>query len=218
MPRTEPTTTDDLRRDILSGRFQPGDRLLEVQLAERYSCGRASVRSALVELASEGLVDREVNRGATVRRISITEAIEITEARSALESLIAAQAARHASDDDRAELRSIIEEMSAAVAGEQRRGYSALNGLLHQRLREMSGHVVASDLVANLRNRAAHNQYRLASMPGRPVESLAEHAAIVEAVVAGDDRAAADAMRAHLRSVIDVLARWGDAPNAEIRP
>jgi DNA-binding GntR family transcriptional regulator len=210
MSRTE-VVTDELRQDILKGRFEPGDRLLEIQLAEDYSCGRAAIRSALVELTTEGLVEREANRGATVRRISITEAIQITEARSALESLIAAQAARHATSDDHAELLAIIADMYDAAGELQGRAYSELNALLHRRLREMSGHTIAAQLVANLRDRAAHHQYRLALMPGRPVESLGQHKAIVEAVVAGDEDAAAQAMTDHLHSVIDVLNRWGDA-------
>lgn len=213
MPRTD-AITDDLRRDILSGQFEPGDRLLEVPLSEQYECGRAAVRSALVELASEGLIDREANRGATVRRISIDEAIQITEARAALESLIAAQAARNAGPQDHAELRTIIADMELAVGEERGPRYSELNALLHRRLREMSGHEIAAHLVANLRNRAAHHQYRLALMPGRPNESLGQHSAIVDAVVAGDEDAAAAAMGAHLQSVIDVLSRWGDAPGA----
>ncbi len=213
MPRTD-AITDDLRRDILSGQFEPGDRLLEVPLSEQYECGRAAVRSALVELASEGLIDREANRGATVRRISIDEAIQITEARAALESLIAAQAARNASPQDHAELREIIADMQRAVGEDQGPRYSELNALLHRRLREMSGHEIAAHLVANLRNRAAHHQYRLALMPGRPNESLGQHSAIVDAVVAGDEDGAAAAMGAHLKSVIDVLSRWGDAPGS----
>ncbi|MEM9565044.1 MAG: GntR family transcriptional regulator [Actinomycetota bacterium] len=205
------TVTDTLRQDILRGRFEPGDRLLEVALADEYAVGRAAIRSALVELTSEGLVQREANRGATVRRISIDEAIQITEARSALETLIAAQAARRATADDHAELRGIIADMEAASGASDGQRYSELNGLLHRRLREMSGHDVASQLVANLRDRAAHHQYRLALMPGRPAESLDQHRAIVEAVVAGDEEAAAQSMRDHLRSVIDVLSHWGDA-------
>lgn len=205
------SVTDDLRRDILNGRFEPGDRLLEVPLAEEYQRGRAAVRSALVELTSEGLVEREANRGATVRRISLGEAIQITEARAALESLIASQAARNATGPDRNELQTIIADMRAAVADARGRDYSDLNAIFHRRLREMSGHTVAAELVANLRNRAAHHQYRLALMPGRPSESVEQHAAIAAAVVAGDERAAADAMTDHLRSVIDVLSRWGDA-------
>ncbi len=205
------TITTELRDDILSGQFAPGDRLLEIQLAEQYNCGRAAVRSALVALTTEGLVEREENRGATVRRISITEAIQITQARSVLESLIAAQAAREATNEDHAELRVIIEQMRTAVGNDEGNDYSKLNALLHRRLREMSGHEIAAELVANLRNRAAHHQYRLAVMPGRSADSLEQHAAIVDAVVAGDEAAAALAMTAHLESVIEVLHRWGDA-------
>lgn len=203
--------TNDLREDILSGQFEPGDRLLEVPLSEHYACGRAAVRSAIVALTTEGLVEREENRGATVRRISIAEAIQITEARSVLESLIAAQAARNATTDDHAELLDIIVQMRTAVAAEDGQAYSELNRVLHRRLREMSGHDIAAELVANLRNRAAHHQYRLAVMPGRSADSLEQHAAIVAAVVEGNEDAAAKAMTAHLHSVIGVLQRWGDA-------
>jgi DNA-binding GntR family transcriptional regulator len=204
--------TDELRRGILNGRFEPGDRLLEVPLAEEYECGRAAVRSALVELTTEGLVEREANRGATVRRISIEEAIQITEARAALEGLIAAQAALHATADDRAELQAIIADMRSAVADDRSRDYSDLNARFHRRLREMSGHTVAAELVANLRNRAAHHQYRLSLMPGRPSESVEQHAAIADAVIRGDRPGATTAMGDHLRSVVEVLRRWGDAP------
>lgn len=202
--------TDELRRDILAGRLEPGDRLLEVRLADRYGCGRAAVRSALLELTAEGLVERAPNRGATVRRVSIAEAIQITEARAALESLIAAHAARNATGPDRDELRAIVDDMRAAVADDRHRDCSELDARLHRRLREMSGHTVAAELVANLRNRGAHHQYRLALMPGRLSESLEEHAAVVDAVVAGHESAAAAAMHDHLRSVVDVLRRWGD--------
>lgn len=180
------TVTEALRRDILKGRLEPGDRLLEVALAKEHEVGRAAIRSALVELASEGLVERKANRGATVRRISVDEAIQITQARAVLEGLIAAQAARHATDADRAELRQVIADMEAAVETDRSSDYSGLNAHLHRRLCEMSRHEVASQLVANLRNRAAHHQYRLALMPGRAGVSLGQHRAIVEAVCAND--------------------------------
>lgn len=207
------TVTNHLRQDILGGKLEPGDRLLELQLAKEYNCGRAAIRSAIVELTSEGLVDRETNRGATVRRITIDEAIQITEARSALESLIASQAAANAGAEDHEDLQRIIADMDSAVSEGDSSAYSDLNRLLHRRLCEVSGHRIAGELVANLRNRAAHHQYRLAVMPGRPDVSLGQHRAIVDAVVAGDPEAASEAMRAHLQSVIDVLRQWGDAPS-----
>lgn len=202
--------TDELRDDILAGEFPPGDRLQEMALTERYHCGRATARAALVELTSEGLVEREANRGARVRRISVDEAIQITEARAALESLIAGRAARNASAAERAELSQVVADMREAVTRDRSGAYSDLNAVFHRRIREMSGHTVAAELVGNLRNRAAHHQYRLAVMPGRPAESMGQHARIAEAIVAGDEAAAADAMAQHLASVIEVLRRWGD--------
>jgi DNA-binding GntR family transcriptional regulator len=69
---------------------------------------------------------------------------------------------------------------------------------------------VANELVANLRDRSAHHQYRLAVMPGRSEESLRQHEAIVDAIVAGDSGAAEHAMQDHLDSVIAVLSQWSE--------
>ncbi len=211
MPRTNhDEVTSSLRRDILDGTYAPGERLIELALAERYDAGRATIRSALVELATEGLVDREANRGASVRRLRLDEAIQITEARSALESLIAASAARNAAADERDELDMLELQMRDAVGREAWTEYSDLNAILHRRIREISAHEVAGDLVAMLRNRSARHQYRLALMPGRPAESLEQHAAIIRAIVRGDAAGASAAMTAHLLSVIDVLRHWDD--------
>ncbi len=202
------TVIEGLRQDILSGRLGQGERLVEIELAKRYRCGRSGVRSALVALEKEGLIDHRANRGATVRRISLAEAIQITEARAALEGLVARHAARHASDDERSELRSIVRRMRATVDAGGYADYSDLNASLHLRLREVSRHGVAGDLIGNLHNRAAHLRFRLALIPGRPQQSLLEHEAIVEAVVRGDEDAAALAMERHIASVLDVLRHW----------
>ncbi len=209
MPASTPVV-DRLRDDIIAGVFSPGERLIEVELSERYSCGRAAIRSALVQLESEVLVDRKANRGAVVHRIPVSEAIEITEARMAMERLIAGRAARFATDEDIEALRTIIDDMREAVSCQDAAAYSELNRRLHAELRTISRHTVATDLVQNLRNRGVQNQFRFALMPGRPEVSLEQHAAIVDAVVAGDEEGASKAMADHLSSVIDLLNRWSD--------
>jgi len=203
-----PSATDRLRNDILTGALPPGERLIELQLAERYQIGRAAIRAALLELDSEGLVRREANRGATVRRISLSDAIEITQARGALEGLVARLAAERATDQERADLQSLVAAMEVAVGNDARLDYANLNRALHRTLLQIARHEVATDLVANLRNRSAHHQYRLATVTGRANESLGQHRAIVAAIVARDGDAAEAAMRAHLESVADVLRHW----------
>ncbi len=200
--------TAELRRDILAGVFDPGERLVELQLCERYGCGRAAVRAALGDLDGEGLVTREVNRGATVRQISVEEAIQIAEARSALESLLASRAAVNATDTERSELAEIISRMRTVVDRGDHVAYSDLNAELHQRIREIGRHQIASELVGELRNRAYHHQFRLALMPGRPSESLEQHAAIVDAISGRDPERAAAAATEHLRSVVEALGDW----------
>ena len=203
-----PSVTDAMRTAILDGKLPPGERLIELQLTELYGVSRAAIRAAISELVMEGLVDHEPNKGATVRRVAIDEAIQITEVRALLESLVAARAATAATEADRTELGAVIAAMREAVAADDLVQYSELNSLLHRRMREISGHHVAGDLVALLRNRAVHHNFRLALIPGRLNESLPQHEAIVNAVVAGDPVAAEHAMRAHLESVVSVLRRW----------
>jgi DNA-binding GntR family transcriptional regulator len=202
------TVAERLRADILQGVFPPGERLIELQLSERYAVGRAAIRAALVELDTQGLVRRETNRGATVRRISVADAVEIAEARAALEGLVARRAAERARAADRKELRALVAEMQTAVERDDKPGYSKLNRTLHATLPRIAHHRVADDLIANLRDRGVHHQFQLSLMPGRASQSLAEHRAIVDAVVEGDPDAAESAMRAHLDSVIDALRQW----------
>lgn len=197
--------TERLRSDILEGVFAPGERLTEIALADRHSVGRSAIRSALVELRAEGLVEIEANRGAVVRRITIDEAIEIAEARKVLEGLIAGRAALSEDAGAKQTLHAIVEDMGDAVAAGDNSRYSKLNRELHSQIWDIGGHTVAHDLVSNLRDRSAHHQFRLAVMPGRSEESLEQHTAIVDAIVAGAPDAAEAAMHDHLDSVIEVL-------------
>lgn len=210
MAKAKHSVIDALRQDILNDTLPAGSRLVESALCERYDVSRAAVRAALLELTAEDLVGREVNRGATVRRITVSEAIEITEARAAIEGLIAAHAARNATEAEREELTDIVRRMHAAVGTDDVLAYGQLNQTLHRRLREVANHKIAGNLVDNLRNRSVRHQFRLSLVPGRPKESLAQHEAIVTAVVAGDEAAASAAMVDHLNSVAGVLRRWGD--------
>ncbi|MBV8964489.1 MAG: GntR family transcriptional regulator [Hyphomicrobiales bacterium] len=92
--RDSKDVTTRLREAITSGRFQPNERLIEMELAALLAANRTNVRTALAQLEQEGLVVREANRGARVRLVSHEDAIEITQARGALEALIAGLAAR----------------------------------------------------------------------------------------------------------------------------
>ncbi|MBW0101768.1 GntR family transcriptional regulator [Pseudonocardia sp. KRD291] len=208
------TVADALRDAIAGGDFAPNQRLVEADLSEQFGASRAAVRAALVELTSEGLVERVQNRGARVRAVSVEEAVEITEVRMVLEGLLAAKAATRLSDDDRARLRQIGASMQDAVASGDLLGYSGLNSELHTFVRESADQRTAGLLLERLRGQNVRHQFRLAMQPGRPSVSLPQHLAIIEALCAGDPDAAEQAMRVHLQSVVEALSRVDPGPRA----
>lgn len=196
---------DALRSAIITGELSPNERLVEADLVSRYGVGRAAVRSALLELEKEGLIEREQSRGARVRSITVDEAIEIAEARMVNEALCAARAAQRATEDEIEELGEILAEMRHAHSGGDLLGYSELNHTLHLRIREFSRHSTAASIVEQLRNQSVRQNFRIALLPGRTAVSLREHEGIVAAITERDPCAAEDAMRTHLGSVIDAL-------------
>ena len=212
---------EDLREAIVSGELLPGERLLEEELSARLGLGRAAVRMALVRLEHDGLVERERHRGARVRRVSEAEAIEILEARAALEGLAARHAARDADQAAIDGLREIIAEMGRLRSEGDLIGLSNANARLHAAILEASGHDTAKRLSRTLSSQIVRFQYRTVLLPGRPERSYAEHSAIVEAIAARDPDAAEKAMQRHLLHVAEALrthhdgaAAPGEAPAA----
>jgi DNA-binding GntR family transcriptional regulator len=196
---------EDLRQAIVSGELLPGERLLEEDLSARLGLGRAAVRMALVRLEHDGLVERERHRGARVRRVSDDEAVEILEARAALEGLAARHAATAADDAAIDGLHAIIAEMRRLREAGDLIGLSNLNARLHAGILEASGHETAKRLSRTLSSQIVRYQYRTVLLPGRPDRSFAEHSAIVEAIAARDPDAAEAAMQHHLLRVADAL-------------
>jgi len=205
--RGRANVTSDIREAILRGEFVAGQRLVEADLSEQFAASRGAVRLALHELATDGLVERVANRGARVRVVPLEEAIEIYEVRMAVEALCAAKAAERIDAAGIEELRSIATQMKDAVSTGDIMGYRQLNQLLHGRVRELSGQRTAASVLEKLRAQSVRQQFQVATLPGRPQVSLPEHLAIIDAICAGDPDGADQALRLHLRSVMDAMRR-----------
>lgn len=196
---------DLIRANILSGDFAPGQRLVESELSETFNSSRGAVRSALIDLTHEGLVERIANRGARVRTVSVEEAVALTEVRMVVEGLCAAKAAENITDDQIEDLRDIGRRMQDAVRNGEIMVYSQLNTALHDRICEISDQPAAAEVLSNLRARNVRHQFRLALRPGRPHVSLPEHLAIIDEVCARSPDGAERAARRHVASVIEAL-------------
>jgi DNA-binding GntR family transcriptional regulator len=205
-----------LREAIVRGELAPNQRLVEADMSSEFRMPRAAVRTALVRLEHEGLVERKPHRGARVRHVPESEAVEILEARAALEGLAARQAASNVTPAGAGELRDIIGRQRAALDRQDLLGASDVNAELHAKIVELSGHATAQRLIRALNSQLVRFQFKTILIPGRPSQSIEEHGAIVEALTAGKPEQAERAMRRHLNNVAQAL--HASQLNREQRP
>jgi DNA-binding GntR family transcriptional regulator len=178
-----------LRDAILAGRYKPGERLVEDRLAADFNVSRNPVREALRSLASMGLVVATPRRGATVAVFGAADGREMIEVRAMLEGLNARHAARRHDPAMIAALREVLEEGSAKAAGGSREELVRLNGQFHDLLAAAGQNRVLGDIMRSLRERT--NLVFAPLSPAFAAQNWAEHAAILQAVIEGDEDLAA---------------------------
>ncbi len=187
---------------ILDHRLPPGARLPEDELGAVYGVSRTIVRSALQALAHERVVTMEPNRGAHVAEPTAEEARQVFEARSVIEPRLAAMAAKLARPEDSALLkRHIRDENKALAAGDTGRAI-ALSGAFHLAIAEMAQQPILAGFVRELVSRSS----LIIALYWRRPDAICErhaHAALADAIGAGDGKRAADLMVSHL---VDLLS------------
>ncbi len=198
---------DALRAAIVRGDIAPNARLVEADVSTTFDMSRGAVRTALIRLEEEGLVVREPHRGARVRQVSDDEAVEILQARAVLEGLAVRQTAERIDKAGIERLQECLARQRALLGQGDLLGASDTNADLHAALLELSGHGTAQRLIRALNSQTVRYQYRTILIPGRSAASVAEHAAIVEAVTAGNPDEAEAAMRRHLFNVAESVQR-----------
>jgi len=196
---------DALREAIVRGDIAPNGRLVEADISTTFRMSRGAVRTALIRLEQEGLVVREPHRGARVRQVSDEEAVEILQARAVLEGLAVRQTAERIDDAGIARVQACLARQREQLESGDLLGASDANADLHRAMLELSGHGTAQRLIRALNSQTVRYQYRTILIPGRPAASVAEHAAIVEALVAGQADDAENAMRRHLFNVAQAV-------------
>jgi DNA-binding GntR family transcriptional regulator len=190
-----------LEDDILNSVLKPGDRLDEQSLARRFDVSRTPVREALRHLASSGLVDIRKNQGATVKRLTTAELIEMFQVMAEYEGLSARLSARRMGRDEIAEMRKWHEKCGKMAEAENYDGFYDANNEFHDTIFRGSRNVFLQVESRKLRNRL--NVYRRhITTPRKMARSVVEHGRIVEAITAGEEELAQRLMREH----VDLLA------------
>lgn len=197
---------EEIEKWIYSGRIQPGEPLREAEISARIGLSRGPVREAFRMLQERGLVLCEKNRGVRVRSLSFEEVQEIYELRISLEGLIGRLASQRRTNEQASRLQKIVEDMRSAVEAGDVVRYTQLNFELHEELVQSARNAVLADtysrLVVQLK---LFRSYSLRHNAENVRQSLAEHSAIVAAVVAGDASLAQTLLQEHSCASLDRL-------------
>lgn len=204
----------NLRGAVLDGRFGPGQRLVERELCELTGASRSSVREALRQLESEGLVETVPNRGIVVARVSAKDAADLYGVRAALESLAARLFTERAGPDLRRQLDDALERIASAAAAHDHAAMLAAKRRFYDVLLRGADNDYLLDMLSRAHARVHQLRATSLSRPGRPQESVAELRDLVDAVNRSDAEAAARAAGLHVaaapRAAADLLADTDD--------
>ncbi|MBC9175635.1 GntR family transcriptional regulator [Pseudoroseomonas ludipueritiae] len=194
-----------IREALLSGRLALGQRLIEADMTQEFGISRGPWREAMRRLAAEGVVELVPNRGALVRRLSRQDIIDRFRIRQSLEGLAASlTASRMTGTDQRERFRAALELPDGKAEAEAPR---AANFRLHRAIAEGAGNPQLLELITQLWGAELRGPEHAAYWR----ESAAEHARIVDAILAADPEAAERAMRQHLGAVLDRLLATPEA-------
>ena len=193
-----------LRQRIFRRELEPGSWIDELKLAEEYGISRTPLREALKVLATEGLVTMKVRRGAYVTEVSEKDLTDVYHLLALLESDAASVVAAQATAAQIKELQALHNQLESAVNNRDR--FFALNEKFHRRLLEIAGNRWRDQMVLDLRKVMKLNRHNSLLKSGRIGESLAEHAALMEAITARDAVEAARRMSAHFANGLEAAA------------
>ena len=187
-----------LHRAIREGVFQPGDRLREVDVADRLSLSRTPVREALRKLEADGIVEHRARIGAVIRKLDRTEVVELYEMRLVLERTAAEMAAKHANDAEIDELGALNARIEAAVNDPA--AAAAVNQDFHQCI-----YLATRNRFLLESARALNNALMLLGPTTLADEDrirmvCQQHSNIVDAIRAGDIEAAGASAETHLQT------------------
>ena len=204
---------EGIAESVLSGEFQPGFRLDEHMLAERYGVSRTPVREALRQLASTGLIDLKPRRGAAVANATSAQLETLFAAMAEIEAACARLAAMSMTPIERRRLQARHEAMMELAAAGNPEAYSDANVAFHSAIYAGAHNAPIAEFAMGLRRRVGPFRRAQFRVEGRLLKSNQEHDAVVRAIVAGDAAGAHSTMLHHVSLVEDAFEAFA-ATNA----
>ncbi len=187
-----------MRRAIIGGVFEPGERLVERTLCEQLGVSRSVIREVIRHLEAEGLVEMLAKQGPIVATLNWDDARQIYEIRAALEATAVADCARVAGPDVKAALRKAMTELERTSKQNSPVGVLDATTDFYKVVFEAGGHSIAWEIVSRLNSRISRLRVMTLSTANRMSSGPSQIREIFSAIEANDPDAAASACRAHV--------------------
>ncbi len=200
--------TSRLRQAIIHGALPPGTRLLENDLAAKFSVSRTTLREAFRTLQMEGLVEAQPNRGCFVTRITRQDLHEIYSLRALLEGYAVEIVTRQASDPEIEALEALVQQtLAAANAGDFARA-TELDFSWHQKIWELSNHQRLYQILNSMSSQIRLYLTINAKLHKELIESVTDHPQIMAAIRRRDGRSAVPLIQRHICEARRILEEF----------
>ncbi|WP_334177080.1 GntR family transcriptional regulator [Pseudoxanthobacter sp.] len=192
---------DGLLNAIIRHRLNPGDKLVEEEIAEFFGVSRTVVRAALQALARDGVVVLQRNKGASVARPTPDEAREIFQARALIEPAIAALAAGNMTPERVAALHAAIEAEHSALHEDRPLDAVFHSADFHRLIADYAGQKVLADIVRDLLSQSS----LVIALYWRQPEGICDnhaHLELIDALARGEGARSGELMRVHVEHLL----------------
>lgn len=187
-----------LRQAILTGELKPGERLMEIHLANRLGVSRTPIREAIRKLELEGLVTMIPRRGAEVAQITEKSMKDVLEVRRAMDALCVELACDRISREDTEKLKKACENFEAAVETGDVKKIAQADVALHDIIVQATGNKRLIQLVNNLSEQMYRYRFEYIKDFSQHERLEEEHRIIYESIVKKDKETASQAARLHI--------------------
>ena len=197
-----------LEREIVTGLIRQGERLEELEIANRFGVSRTPVREALMMLEAINLIERRPRRGAIVKGVTLKRLLQMIEALAELEAVAGKLAARRGKESEVAEIRTALEVLGEVEDGDDPDAYYTANIRYHRAIYSASGNDELMRITEEFAERMEPFLRTQHHSPGWIDKSRIEHKQILEAIESHDTQAAYDLLLEHVHVDTKLFAEF----------
>ncbi len=187
-----------LRQAILTGELKPGERLMEIHLANKLGVSRTPIREAIRKLELEGLVIMIPRRGAEVAQITEKSMNDVLEVRRAMDALCVELACERISEKELEQLKAACDAFAEAVKTKNIRTIAQADVALHDIIVQATGNLRLVQLINNLSEQMYRYRFEYLKDTSRHEFLIKEHHMIYEGIKERDKEAASQAAKLHI--------------------